>query len=70
MFDVIWNALEDDLGVREMSHIVEKISHMSEHFVDLLEEDYFKDENAKNAVIDAICQILQEYKDGQEDKIR
>lgn len=33
--------------------------------ITLVEEEYVNDKNTKNAAIDAICKLLEEYKDPQ-----
>lgn len=63
MFNTIWNSLSDDLGIHIMSDIVQNMSRMALHFEEIFEEEYFKDKDAKNAAIDAICKMFQEYKD-------
>lgn len=62
MFNKIWNALEDDCGIDEMKFILHSISCV----INIFEEDYFKDHNAKNAAIDAVCEILQQHKDSKD----
>jgi hypothetical protein len=33
------------------------------NIISLVEQQYTNDQNAKNAAIDAVCKLLQEYKD-------
>nr|CAB4126374.1 hypothetical protein UFOVP88_30 [uncultured Caudovirales phage] len=59
MFNAIWNALKDDLGMDYMSRIMNDAATLMHNF----QLDYFKDKDAKNAAIDAMCEILQQHKD-------
>jgi hypothetical protein len=59
MFNTIWNSLKEECGLSEMVSIIHGIKQFTEYF----NQDYFADKDAKNAAIDAICQILQEHKD-------
>lgn len=43
-------------------HAVEMINELLVHF----ESDYIKDNNAKDAAIDAVIEILQKHKSGNE----
>ena len=59
MFNTIWHALRDEFGMPEMESIMSAVKELTSHFT----EDYFKDQNAVNAAIDAVCQLLQDHKD-------
>ena len=50
---------------------LERIKYITENLVDVLghlERDYLRDKDAKNAALDAICEILQAHKDPIDNK--
>jgi len=59
MFNAVWNALKDGYGLPYMASLLTDLGTLVAHF----EADYFKDKDAKNAAIDAICEVLQQHKD-------
>lgn len=59
MFNVIWNALKAQFGMAQLTELLAPVSALAAAF----EKDYFTDKTAKNAAIDAICEILQQHKD-------
>ena len=58
MFDTIFNAIKAELGIGHLSDIVSSFSSL----VSLFGSEYMKDGNARDAAIDALCQILQQHK--------
>ncbi len=62
MFDTLFIALKDEVNAAgHMTGVIGGIYHL----VDLVGLDYVKDQDAKNAAIDAICEILQAHKNKQ-----
>jgi len=60
MLDKIFAALKDDINpIEHMSSIISTVASLATYFT----EDYVKDKDSKNAAIDAICEMLQTYKD-------
>lgn len=58
MFDVIFNALKKEDSISHLGEILGTLARL----VDLVGEDYLKDPNLRNNVLDAIMQILAEHK--------
>ena len=68
MFNSLWDSLKKKDRLPAFMHVVGMVRNLCQHF----ESDFYKDKDAKHAAIDAICEVLQEYKDelnGQEDKV-
>lgn len=59
MFDKIFHALHDEIAYEHMSIIMDLLKEVLE----AVGQDYLKDKDKKNAVIDALCEVLQHHKD-------
>lgn len=59
MFDALFDLFKPHLSLRHLQEILGLLDTL----IDMFEEDYLKDQNAKNAAIDAVVEILQKYKD-------
>ncbi len=64
MFDLIHSCFKDQY---KFSHFAALINHMS-NVIGIVQTEYTKDKDAKNAAIDALCQILQGMKDSTSDQ--
>lgn len=58
MLQIIMDAIKGELGFLHFSNITGGLASL----INLIGTDYMKDGNARNAAIDAICQILQSHK--------
>lgn len=61
MLDLIRNLFKKEFQLSNSANIAGYLHHI----VALLHEQYAVDKNSKNAGIDAVCKLLQEYKDPQ-----
>ena len=59
MLDQIKNLFKDGLQYTHTAGILQQIANL----VNIVHGQYMKDDNGKNAAIDAICSILQSHKD-------
>lgn len=59
MFNKLFLALKSAFGLSHYSTIINLLVEM----ISLVEEEYVKDKDARNAAIDALIEILQEHKD-------
>lgn len=59
MLDFIRSLIKKRFQLAHMSSITMYLGHI----VNMLEEEYVLDRDSKNSAIDAICDLLQEYKD-------
>jgi hypothetical protein len=58
MLEAIWTSLKAGVGFMHFTSIMTTLGDLLAHF----EDDYVKDQNARNAAIDAIIEILQKEK--------
>lgn len=58
MFDKIWDSLKDDVALGHFATVV----HATESLISYFQISYMKDEDARDAAIDALCQFLQSQK--------
>ena len=58
MFNKLFQAIKVGLGLSHYSTIINLLAEM----MSLVEEEYVKDKDAKNAAIDALIEILQAHK--------
>jgi hypothetical protein len=59
MLDFIRNLFKKEFQLHHVSIITSYLGDI----IKLLEAEYVQDADAKNAAIDALCTLLQEYKD-------
>ncbi len=59
MLDVLKNLFKDGLQYTHTAGVLQQVANL----VNIVSVQYTKDSDAKNAAIDAICQILQSHKD-------
>jgi hypothetical protein len=59
MLDKIKNLFKEGLEYTHTAGILQQIANLT----NIVHAQYMKDENGKNAAIDAICEILQSHKD-------
>ncbi len=58
MLDILQSCLKKEF---QFSHMAGLINHLG-NIIAIVQADFTKDQDAKNAAIDAVCQILQGYK--------
>lgn len=58
MLNALFLAFKQEFGLANVASITSYMSYV----IALLESEYVKDGNAKNAAIDALCQLLQVHK--------
>lgn len=58
MFQKLFSAIPGELPLETFKFVVNDLWVLVSHF----EQDYFKDKDARNAAIDALCEILQSHK--------
>ena len=61
MLDILKNAFSKEIQLTHISSITSALAHI----VNVINSDYVKDKDLKNAAIDSICQLLLEHKDPQ-----
>lgn len=61
MLDTIFTAVKDEFGLLHASNIFLKI----EELISMVHDDYLKDGNARDAVLDALAQLIQQHKTGK-----
>lgn len=59
MLDTIKDLFKEGLGYTHLSGLLQQIANIT----NIVHVQYMKDGDAKNAAIDAICEILQSHKD-------
>jgi hypothetical protein len=59
MLDKISNLFKTELQYTHTAGLLQQIANV----LNILNAQYLKDENGKNAAIDAVCQVLQSHKD-------
>lgn len=59
MLDFIRHLFKKEFQLLNTANIT---AHLNQ-IIKLVEQEYTNDKNAKNAAIDAVCKLLQEYKD-------
>lgn len=59
MLDKISSLFKEELKYTHVAGLLQQIANV----VSIVNAQYMKDESGKNAVIDAICEILQSHKD-------
>lgn len=58
MFDKIFAALKQECGLNHMTSLMNALNQVAAHFGD----EYVKDQNARNAAIDAVKDVLEGLK--------
>lgn len=61
MFDKIFSAFKNEAGFPHMVSVMNALNQVVAHF----EDQYVKDHNARNASIDALCELLNSLKKGE-----
>ena len=61
MFDKIFGSFKDEAGFPHMVSVMNALNQVVAHF----EDQYVKDQNLRNASIDALCELLNSLKKGQ-----
>lgn len=59
MLDKIFNLFKADF---QLGHTAALMNHIA-NIVNIFRVDFMKDSDAKNAAIDALCELLQQQKD-------
>jgi len=59
MFDQIATQFKDEF---KLGHMAALINHLA-NVINIFRADFMKDGDAKNAAIDAVCEMLQNQKD-------
>ena len=58
MFDKLFGALKDELGLPHITSLLNAINQVSAHFSD----EYVKDHDLRNASLDALSEVFQSLK--------
>lgn len=64
MLDQIFSLFKKQYQLGHMSALMGHISNV----INIFHQDFLKDADAKNAAIDALCELLQQHKDQPEGK--
>ena len=59
MFNALFSLFKKDIALDRVKDILHNLSEI----IEIFDEQSLKDKNSKNAAIDSVIQILEQYKD-------